>query len=60
MEKSKLKIPQKNGGKLAAQIFERTRKKIPSDALVKIISEIPELESDQKKILDNVAKDLEI
>jgi hypothetical protein len=39
MEKSKVKYPNKGGAKRAAELFEQTRKKEPSDHLVKIISE---------------------
>lgn len=57
MEK-KIKLPQKGGAKKAAEIFENTRKKQPSDQLVKIISETPDVETD--KPAGRAAKDLEI
>jgi len=57
MEKPKL--PQKGGAQRAADFFKSTRKKQPSDRLVKIISEIPEIEVDKPKE-DRAAKDSEI
>lgn len=61
MDLSKYKSAKKGGGKKAAEIFESTRKKQPSDRLVKIISEIgqdkPE-ETHEKN--EKVAKDLGI
>ncbi len=57
MEK-KIKLPQKDGAKKAAEIFENTRKKQPSDRLIKIISETPEVEIN--KPTDRAAKNLEI
>ena len=61
MNKSKAKLPQKSGAQKAAQIFEGTRKNVPSDRLVKIISEIPAVEPNQNpKVDDRAAKDAEI
>jgi hypothetical protein len=45
MQEQKPKLPQSGGSKKAVEIFEKTRKKQPSDELVKIISEIPEKEA---------------
>jgi hypothetical protein len=60
MKKQNDKLPQKGGGRKASDIFEKTRKKEPSDNLVKIISQIPENNSDKKPNYDRAAKDLEI
>lgn len=60
MMKAKAKLPQKGGAKKASEIFESGRKKIPSDRLVKIISEIPEVDSDEPRKRDRVAKDAEL
>ena len=61
MKNQKIRLPQKGGAKRAAEIFEKTRKKTPSDELVKIISEIPEIEPEQKpKQDDRAARDREI
>jgi CHASE3 domain sensor protein len=60
MEESKIKLPQKDGVERAVEIFNRTRKKQPSDRLVKIISDIPELEQEKKHQDDQAAKDAEI
>jgi hypothetical protein len=46
MDLSKYKSVKKGGAKKAAEIFESTRKKEPSDRLVKIISEIGQDESE--------------
>ena len=48
MEQPKAKLPQKGGAEKAARIFENTRKKEPSDRLVKIISEVPTPECSKK------------
>ncbi|OFZ15555.1 MAG: hypothetical protein A2Z20_02810 [Bdellovibrionales bacterium RBG_16_40_8] len=58
--KVKAKLPQKGGAKKASEIFESGRKQVPSDRLVKIISEIPEVESEEPRKRDRVAKDVEI
>lgn len=62
MEKNKLKPAAKGGAKKAAEIFERDRKKEPSDRLVQIISEYgtpaPEIRPSKKD--DRAAKDVEI
>jgi hypothetical protein len=60
MQLTKAKLPQTDGAKKATKIFEKTRKKIPSDELVKIISEVQEVESENKSIRDRAAKDAEI
>lgn len=60
MEKQKIRLPKKDGGRRAAEIFERTRKKTPSDRLIKIISEIPEIPSVEKPPRDRAAKDAEV
>jgi hypothetical protein len=61
MDLSKYKPTPKDGGKKAAEFFKSTRKKEPSDRLVKIISEIdqPEIVEPSKKD-DRAAKDAEI
>lgn len=56
----KIKLPQKGGVEKAVQIFNRIRKKEPSENLVKIISEIPEIEPEKKSKQDRAAKDAEI
>lgn len=38
----KPKLPKPEGAKKAVEIFEKTKKKQPSDALIKIISEVSE------------------
>lgn len=60
MQEQKPKLPQAGGSRKAAEIFEKTRKKQPSDGLVKIISEIPEKEADIKPKIDRAAKDVEL
>lgn len=50
------KMPSKDGAKKAAEIFRKTRRKQPSDELVKIISEIPEIKD--KSSIERAAKDL--
>jgi len=56
--KEKIKLPQKGGAKKLAEYFEKTKKKEPSDRLVKIISEIPDLNSDESIKRDRSAKDI--
>jgi hypothetical protein len=63
MSLAKYKPTPKGGGKKAAEIFKATRKKQPSDRLIKIISEVgmPEPESkESSEKEDRVAKDMEI
>jgi hypothetical protein len=61
MKENKPKLPQSGGAKKAAQIFEETRKKQPSDKLVKIISEVPSPEPETKPIpIKKIAKDAQI
>jgi hypothetical protein len=59
MNQTKPKLPKKDGAKKASETFENMRKKVPSDALVKIISEISPDESSKKED-DRAAKDAEI
>lgn len=59
MNPLKPKMPTKGGARKASETFENTRKKVPSDALVKIISEISPDESSKKRD-DQAAKDVEI
>jgi hypothetical protein len=62
MTKPKLIPTPKGGAKKAAEVFERGRKKEPSDRLVQIISEYgtPEPEKMPIKKDDRAAKDVEI
>ena len=61
MEKPKVKLPQAGGAKKASEIFEKTRKRQPSEELVKIISEVTEkYEEEVKPKIDRVARDSEI
>ena len=56
-----VKIPASGGVERSAQILKKMRKKEPSDELVKIISEIPETESDKPVKKPGIAaKDLEL
>ena len=58
MSQTKAKLPQKDGAQKAARIFEDTRKKEPSDKLIKIISEIPDSDAHKNpKPDDRAAKD---
>jgi hypothetical protein len=63
---SKYKPAKKGGAQKAAEIFESTRKKQPSDRLVQIISEVqPDLtperdKEEQKKRDDKVARSPEV
>ncbi len=59
--KSNARLPKNGGAAKAAEIFEKTRKKVPSDNLVKIISETPGIETDKgSKRDDRAAQDAEI
>jgi hypothetical protein len=61
MDLSKYKNVKKGAAKKVAEIFKSTKNKLPSDRLVKIISEVGEaVEEKQKKPLDRVAKQSEI
>jgi hypothetical protein len=61
MDLSKYKSVKKGSAKKVAEIFKATRNKLPSDRLVKIISEVGEpSEEKQKRPLDRVAKQAEI
>lgn len=62
MTKTKLIPTPKGGAKKAAEIFERDRKREPSDRLVQIISEYgtPEPEKKPSKKDERAAKDVEI
>ncbi len=63
MDLSKYKSVKKGGAKKAAEIFEKTRRKQPSDRLVQIISEVGLTEEEiekQKKPDDRAAKPVEI
>jgi hypothetical protein len=61
MDLSKYKNVKKGAAKKVAEIFKSTKNKLPSDRLVKIISEVGEaVEGKQKKPLDRVAKQSEI
>jgi hypothetical protein len=61
MNQTKPNLPQKDGAKKAAAIFESNRKKVPSDGLVKIISEIPTLEPEKvPKSDDKAAKEADL
>lgn len=57
---SKFKPTPKGGAKKAAEIFKSTRKKQPSDQLVKIISEVGQTEEVEKppRRDDRAAKDV--
>lgn len=59
MSLTKYKPTPKGGGEKASQIFESTRKKQPSDQLVKIISEVGQSENGEKtpRKDDRAAKD---
>lgn len=59
MSLAKHKPTPKGGGKKASEIFESTRKKQPSDRLVKIISEVGQPEDGEKSPRkdDRAAKD---
>lgn len=59
MSLTKYKPTPKGGGAKASKIFESTRKKQPSDQLVKIISEVGQPENDEKtpRKDDRAAKD---
>ncbi len=62
MEKKQLTYPPKGAGKKLTELFERDRKKEPSDELVKIISEYgtPAPENKPAKKDDRAAKDVEV
>lgn len=61
MDLSKFKSIKKGAGKKVAEIFNRDRKKQPSDELVRIISEVGETEKEQpKKPDDRAAKQPEV
>ncbi len=55
MSLSKYKPTPKGGGKRAAEIFKATRKKEPSDRLVKIISEVGQTEDEKSPKKDDKA-----
>jgi hypothetical protein len=58
--KEKIKLPQKGGAKKAAKIFEERKKQQPTDRLIKIISEIPEVTEDRPLKPTRVAKEPEL
>jgi hypothetical protein len=61
MDLSKYKSVKKGAAKKVAEIFERNRKKEPSDRLVQIISEYGTPETEKKTGKDEqAAKDVEI
>lgn len=55
MSLTKYKPTPKGGGEKASQIFESTRKKQPSDQLVKIISEVGQPENEKTPRKDDRA-----
>lgn len=59
MIKSNPKFPKPGGAKKAAAIFKKSRRKTPSEELIKIISEIPIDEDKSPIVRDRVAKDAE-
>ena len=62
MDLSKYKNVKKGAAKKVAETFKNTRKKQPSDSLVKIIAEVgvPEKEEKNKAPYERVAKQAEI
>lgn len=60
MAKDNPKLPQKDGAKKAMEAVKKFRNQQPSERLIKIISEIPEMETDKPKKPDIAARDVEI